>query len=115
MFKSLQWTLFGLLLAAAGSTAAGGFAFETLFEKDWFLGLLEDPEKLGATAGSVILLPILFFVLRGVQSYVFSVAALTAASTAGLIYLGVETPLPQLLTVTGVGSAAGVLLYRVVT
>ena len=115
MFDSLKWKIIGLLLAAAGSSAAGGLAFETLFEKDWFLTLLEEPEKLGATSGSVVLLPILFLILSGVQSYLVSVGVLTAASTAGLMYLGVDTPLPELLTVTGVGSAVGVLLYRIVT
>ncbi|MEO1330293.1 MAG: hypothetical protein AAFW46_11575 [Pseudomonadota bacterium] len=115
MFNSIKWKIIGLLLAAVGSSAAGGFAFETILEKDWFSRLLEDPEKLGATSGSVILLPILFLILSGVQSYLVSVAVLAAASTAGLMYLGVDTPLQELLIVTGVGSAVAVLLYRIVT
>lgn len=115
MFDNLKWKLLGLVLAAFGSTAAGGFAVEQIFQKDYFLDLLEDPSKIGATSGSVILLPVLFLILSGIQSYFFSVAILTAAMTGGLMYLGVETPLPELLTVTGVGSATAVLLYRIVT
>lgn len=115
MFDKLRWKLFAMVLAAVGSTAAGGFAVESVFENDWFSTLWNEPEKLGATSGSVILLPILFLLLSGIQSYFVSVAVLTAAMTGGLMYLGVETPLEQLLTITGVGSAVAVLCYRIIT
>lgn len=124
MLDALKWKLFALALAAVGSTAAGGVAVETLFERDWFASLLNDPEKLGATGGAVIILPLIFLILSGVASYLVSVALLTAAMTAGLLYLGLEPQMTEvlgvmlpleLLTVTGVGSAVAVLLYRIVT
>lgn len=119
MFDSLKWKIIGLALAAFGSTAAGGIAVENLFDREWFAQLLEDPTSVGATGGSVILLPILFFLLSGIRSYFVSVAVLTVAMTAGLIYLQgaqlTEVEWGPLLTLTGVGSAAAVLLYRIVT
>ncbi|MEL6280860.1 MAG: hypothetical protein AAFQ73_09290 [Pseudomonadota bacterium] len=134
MLNSLKWKIIAMVLAAAGSTAAGGFAADSLFQEGWLESLLSDPQKIGATGGAAVLLPIIFLLMSGVKSYLFSVAILTAAMLAGLVYLGVDvpfdqlgpacfaSPLPescrpimQLLTVTGVGSAVAVLVYRIIT
>lgn len=104
-----------MLAAAVGSTAAGGVAVEQLFGTDWFSTLISEPEKLGAQSGVVLLLPIVFLLMRGVQSYLFSVALLAGTMTGLLMYAGVEAPIEQLLTVTGVGSAVAVLCYRIIT
>lgn len=134
MFNSLKWKIIALLAAAVGSTAAGGFAADTLFEDGWIEGLINDPERVGATGGVALLLPVIFLLMSGVKSYLFSVAILTAVMIAGLMYMGVDVPLDQLspaclsspmplecrpamqlLTVTGVGSAVAVLVYRIIT
>lgn len=72
-------------------------------------------EKVGGAGAGSVVLPIVFLLLRGLQSYVISVAVLAAAMVGGMIYLGVDLPLEQMAITAAAGSAVGVGAYRVMT
>lgn len=133
----MMWRkIIAILLAGGGSAGAASVALSELFGAggdpaaaasggglfgpdgaiNWET-LTAASEKVGASGLGAILLPIVFFFLRGVQSYVISVAVLTAAAIAGVLYFGLapNMPLVELATVTGIGSAVAVAVYRIIT
>ena len=110
--------LIAILLAGGGSTAAAVAGFEQIFGDGSFNldALMQEPERAGAIGGSTVVLPILFYFLSGVRSYVTSVAIVAVLMFCGLYFgLEVDAPLEQIATVSGIGAAVSVLVYRIIT
>lgn len=113
-----------MLVAAFGASAASTLTLAEIASSAGALGgsqgldldaLYAAAEKVGGAGAGTVLLPIVFLLLRGLQSYVVSVAVLAAAMVGGMIYLGVDLPLEQMAITAAAGSAVGVGAYRLMT
>ena len=110
--------ILAILLAGGGSTAAAVAGFEQIFGDGSFNldALIQQPERAGAIGGSTVVLPILFYFLSGVRSYFTSVAIVAVLMFCGLYFgLQVDAPLEHIATVSGIGAAVSVLVYRIIT
>lgn len=104
--------LFGLIAAAALGAAAGNAALINFFDVD-LAEVIDRLDERGPLFAAVIGLPILFWLVRGMLGWVFSIAALAVGVAAALKY-GLQDDLPweQALTLTGVYALVAVIVYR---
>lgn len=110
--------LIAMLLAGGGAAGASSVALNEMFGEGGFNldAIFESATEVGPMSLGVLVLPVLFYFLSGVFSYVTSVVVLAAAAAAVLkFYVGVETPLEALAIVCGIGSAVAVGVYRIIT
>lgn len=104
--------LLGIVLAGALGAVAGNAALINLFDVDLSEILNKLPER-GPVFAATIGLPIVFWIVRGMLGWVFSILALGLGVAAALKF-GLEDGMPwdQALTLTGVYAAVSVLVYR---
>ncbi|MEO1293952.1 MAG: hypothetical protein AAFV62_14205 [Pseudomonadota bacterium] len=106
--------LTAILLAGGLGTGADLFVGSQFFNEDLLQNTQALLEKLGVNMGGAVVLPVIFFILRGLFSYITSVALLAVGTAAAAkMYFNVEQDWETLFIQTTVFALVATALYRV--
>ncbi|MCI4660360.1 MAG: hypothetical protein MRY63_00870 [Neomegalonema sp.] len=110
--------MFRLIIAIALAGGLGSVADFALGSEFFGSDILSDNDhllkRLGINMSGAVALPVIFFILRGLFSYIVSMALLAGgAAVAAKLYFGVEQDWVPLLTQTLVYGLIATTLYRV--